>query len=239
MGLLPQSVVDQLPPLHTQDTLPDHELFVYARVVQPNMGLTWFVMELDSADRDTCSAYFMDATTESFGYFSFAYLEGLLPGALQCDTAFRPQPLFEAVLRERQLLNLKGNGLQLADTLAPHRAYYYAFTYSEPVKQKYTAVKQLIKSPVGVNLSAYHFPAGGYKPMPVIVVIGDRPSEAVHKQIMDMLQGGTPTTIDYTLLMELFRRHLRAGIAGGYQEWTSVVAIRRSSRRAKKGRQGK
>src|SRR2546426_102370 len=73
MGLLPQEVLDQLSPLHTQDARPDHELFAYARLTYAD--LVWFVMELDSKDRDTFSGYLLDEKTERFGYFSLAYLE--------------------------------------------------------------------------------------------------------------------------------------------------------------------
>jgi hypothetical protein len=233
MGLLPDTLLAQLPPLHTQDTLPDHELRAYARLTYAD--LVWFVLELDGKDRDMFSGYLLDAKTERFGYFSFEYLEQELPSPLAYDASFQPRPLFEAVQQERKRLNQKGQGLKLSDTLAPHRAYYYAFAYDAPAKQKYDAVKQLIQSTLDVNLSAYHFPAG-----PLIVVIGDRPSEAIHARIMEMLAGGRETIIAYPLLMELFIRHLKASIAGGYYEQRSVMIVERKPKdRKRKGKRGR
>jgi hypothetical protein len=235
MGLLPEALLGQLPPLHSQDSLPDHELRAYARLTHAATGLIWFVMELDSKDRDTFSGYLLDAKTERFGYFSFDYLEEQLPPPLEYDANFQPQPLFEAVQQERKRLNQKGQGLKLSDTLAPHRAYYYAFAYTEPAKQKYEAVKRLIQSPLGPDLSAYHFPAG-----PLIVVIGDRPSEAVHARIMELLAGGTETTIAYPILMELFVRHLESSLAGGFYEQRSVMFVELKPKDPKRKRkQGK
>ena len=78
MALLPEDVRKQLPPLHTQDTRPDAELYAYARLTFEPMGLIWFVLELETRDQDTFSGYLLDPDTERFGYFSFDYLEDQL-----------------------------------------------------------------------------------------------------------------------------------------------------------------
>src|SRR6266700_6135317 len=74
MELLPEELRKQLPPLHTQDSLPDDQLIAYAKLTLKTIGLTWFILELH-ADEDTFSAYLIDPQKEQFGYFSFTYLE--------------------------------------------------------------------------------------------------------------------------------------------------------------------
>ena len=84
--LLPDDLVKRIPPLHTQDCLPDNQLTAYARLTVKAIGYTWFVLELHG-DQDTFSAYLIDPRQEQFGYFSFAYLEEHL-GIASLDNAF-------------------------------------------------------------------------------------------------------------------------------------------------------
>ncbi|HYT37000.1 MAG TPA: hypothetical protein VEL49_07430 [Ktedonobacteraceae bacterium] len=74
MTILPDDLVKRIPPLHTQDSLPDNSLTAYARLTLKDAGLTWYILELHS-DQDTFSGYLIDPQKEQFGYFSFAYLE--------------------------------------------------------------------------------------------------------------------------------------------------------------------
>src|SRR5437588_9255956 len=152
MTLLPDDAVARTPPLHTQDSLPDDQLMSYARLTLKAIGMTWYLLELHS-DQDTFSAYLVDPQKEQFGYFSFSYLEehlgiaslevlGELPGegvilgmaevpsAIEYDQSFSPKPLVEAVRAERRKRHAKGEGLLTSATIAPHRAYYYAFSFT-------------------------------------------------------------------------------------------------------------
>src|SRR5436309_3285562 len=122
MTPLPDDVVKRIPPLHTQDNLPDNQLTAYARLTLKDAGLTWFVLELHT-DQDTFSAYLVDPRQEQFGYFSFSYLEehlgtatldvlGEIPGegfilgieevssAIEYDQSFTQKPLVNAVRQE-------------------------------------------------------------------------------------------------------------------------------------------
>ena len=130
MTSLPDDVVKRIPPLHTQDNLPDNQLTAYARLTLKDAGLTWFLLELHT-DQDTFSAYLVDPRQEQFGYFSFSYLEehlgiaaldvlgeipgegfilGLeeLPSAIEYDHSFTPKPLIGAVKTERVARHAKG-----------------------------------------------------------------------------------------------------------------------------------
>src|SRR5258708_31125139 len=144
-------------------------------------------------------------------------MEGM-PSALVYDPDFTPQLLIDAVKAERAKQNLRGEGLKVSDTLAPHRAYYHAFAYTRPAKHKYEIIRHMVETRQDLGISAYHFPPSDVTPVPLIVVIGDRPPERDHATIMDTLAGGTPTTIAYELLLELFARKLKANAKRGYQE---------------------
>ena len=198
MTLLPNDLVQRIPPLYTQDSLPDNQLTAYARLTVKAIGYTWFLLELHS-DQDTFSAYLVDPRQEQFGYFSFAYLEehlgiaslevlGELPGgevilgmaevpsAIEYDQSFIPKPLVEAVRAERVARHAKGEGLPTNATLAPHRAYYYAFSFTHDAAKEYLAVQDTVLNEP-VNLSAFRLPPPTLPPFWHIVVIGDRPSE--------------------------------------------------------------
>lgn len=123
MTLLPRDTLNRIPPLHTQDSLPDDQLTAYARLTFKDIGLTWFLLELHT-DQDTFSAYLIDPQNEQFGYFSFSYLEehlgiatldvlGEIPGegfilgfgeiqsAIEYNQSFTPKPLGDVVRDER------------------------------------------------------------------------------------------------------------------------------------------
>src|SRR5215469_7075604 len=94
--MVPEAVIASLPPLHTQDTLPDGEIHAYARLTCEARGLTWFVLELHE-DGDTFSGYWITHETEQFGYFSFDDMDDRLPEALAYDASFTPRLLLDAV----------------------------------------------------------------------------------------------------------------------------------------------
>src|SRR5436309_2338180 len=141
MTLLPDDLVQRLPPLHTQDSLPDDQLIAYARLTLKAIGYTWFLLELHE-DQDTFSAYLIDPQKEQFGYFSFAYIEehlgiasidvlgeipgegfilGLaeIPSVIAYDERFMQKPLIEAVREERTARQAHGEGLPISASLSP------------------------------------------------------------------------------------------------------------------------
>lgn len=204
-GLLPEEVKAAIPPLHTQDPLPDEEVSAYARLTCEELGFTWFVLELHE-DGETFSGYWIDQEKEQFGYFSLAHMQDQIPFALAYDGSFIPERLVDAVRQERRTREARGErlGLKETDSLAEHRAYYYAARYNRSAKQIFTTVRDII-SQKHVDLSVYHLQLDSY---PHVVVIGDRPPERVHTRIMEALKEGTMTLIPYDLLLQLYARKL-------------------------------
>ena len=225
MTPLPDDLVKSIPPLHMQDSLLDNQLTAHARRTLKDAGLTWFLLELHT-DQDTFSAYLVDPRQEQFGYFSFSYLEehlgiaaldvlgeipgegfllGLeeLPSAIEYDHSFTPKPLIDAVKTERVARHAKGEGLHTSASLAPYRAYYYVASFPHEATAVYQVIREIIHRDE-VNLSAFQLPPPVLPNFWHIAVIGDRPAEAVHQQIMKVLREGTLTTIPYELLMQLF-----------------------------------
>jgi hypothetical protein len=240
--------------LHTQDSLPDNQLLAYARLTLKAIGYTWFLLELHT-DQDTFSAYLIDPQKEQFGYFSFLYLEehlgiaalevlGEIPDegmvfsleevstTIEYDESFTPKPLIDAVRQERVTQHQHGEGLSTNASLAPHRAYYYAVSFPQDATQAYRAIRAIIqKEPV--NLSAFQIPPTTLPPFWHILIIGDRPPEAVHKQIMNALHRGTLTIIPYDLLMQLFARKIEENQKGNWRERHTTIRVKRKSKREK------
>jgi hypothetical protein len=257
MAILPTEVVRNTPPLHTQDKLPDEQLTAYARLTVSEIGYTWFLLELHT-DEDTFSAYLIDLQKEQFGYFSFSYLEehlgiaaidilGEIPGTgtivsleevpsiIEYDQNFSPKPLVEAVREERIRRWLAhGGGLYITDSIAPHRAYYYAASFPRSATAQYRAIRNIIHTEP-VNLSAFHV-LPPTLPTWHIVIMGDRPSEAVHERFMSQLQKGTLTIIPYDLLMQLFARKIEQNIKGPWQEGHTNIKLRSKGKQTKKKR---
>src|SRR5260370_16890658 len=94
----------------------------------------------------------------------------------------------------------------------------------------------MIKTRAELNIFGYHFPLGYTTTAPLIVVIGDRPTESLHTQIMEALAGGTPTTIDYGLLMQLFARKREENAKGEYREHHRKILLKRKPKRQKNKR---
>ena len=254
MTLLPDEIVKRIPPLHTQDSLPDDQLTAYARLTLKAIGLTWFLLELHT-DQDTFSAYLIDPQKEQFGYFSFSYLEehlgiatldvlGEIPGegfilgvqeipsAIEYDQNFTPKPLGDAVRDERIERHAHGEGLPTSASLAPHRAYYYAVSYTHDAAQVFKSVRAIVLNEP-VNLSVFRVPPTTLPHFWHIVVMGDRPPEAIHNQIMNAIRGGTLTTIPYDLLMELFARKVEENQKGSWREHHTTIRLKRKPKRPK------
>ncbi len=251
MTLLPDDLVKRIPPLHTQDSLLDNQLTAYARLTLKEAGLTWFLLELHT-DQDTFSAYLVDPRQEQFGYFSFSYLEehlgiaaldvlgeipgegfilGLeeLPSAIEYDHSFTPKPLIDAVKTERVARHAKGEGLHTSASLALYRAYYYVASFPHDATKEYQTIRAIIQREE-VNLSAFQLPPPILPDFWHVVVMGDRPTEAVHEQIMNALTGGSLTTIPYELLMQLFARKVEENQKGIWREHHRTIRLKRKQK---------
>ena len=254
MTPLPDDLVKSIPPLHMQDSLLDNQLTAHARRTLKDAGLTWFLLELHT-DQDTFSAYLVDPRQEQFGYFSFSYLEehlgiaaldvlgeipgegfilGLeeLPSAIEYDHSFTPKPLIDAVKTERVARHAKGEGLHTSASLAPYRAYYYVASFPHEATAVYQVIREIIHRDE-VNLSAFQLPPPVLPNFWHIAVIGDRPAEAVHQQIMKVLREGTLTTIPYELLMQLFARKVEENQKGNWREHHRTIRLKCKQKRTK------
>jgi hypothetical protein len=257
MTILPSDLAKLIPPLHTQDSLPDNRLTAYARLTLKDAGMTWYILELDT-DQDTFSAYLIDPQQEQFGYFSFEYLEEHLgiaslellgeiqgegfilgfsesPSVIEYDESFTTRPLIEAVKQERIKRHIIGEGLPTDASLAPHRAYYYAASFPNDAAEEYKAIRDIVLNE-DVNLSAYRIPPPAL-PNWHIVVIGDWPPSAIHNRIIKELSEGLLTTIPYDLLIELFARKVEENKKGTWREHHTTIRIKRKPKR-QKGKRG-
>jgi hypothetical protein len=212
-ALLPEEVKASIPPLHTQDRLSDGEIHAYARLTCEELGMTWFVLELDR-DGDLFSAYGVDKEQENFGYFSLSHLHSLVNRVIEHDVSFSKQLLLGAVKEERRRRAL-GRGaepglLKEVDCLSETRGYYYAAKYATEPKHEFRTIRHMMHYPQ-VSLSAYSLLMGEESLSWHLVVIGDRPPEHVHSRIMKALSKGTLTSIPYDLLLQLYDRHLQTG----------------------------
>jgi hypothetical protein len=67
-----------------------------------------------------------------------------------------------------------------------------------------------------------------------MIVIGDRPPEPMHRQIMIAFQGTPFTIIPYGLLMDLFARKLEENAKGSYREHHRWVVLKRQQKGKKR-----
>jgi hypothetical protein len=225
--ILPEEVKAAIPPLHTQDPLPDGELRAYVRLTCEVLGYTWFVLELHE-DGDTFSGYWVEPDKEQFGYFSFEDMDNRLPVALDSDASFTPRLLVDAVRAERRTLRLCGErfGLPETDPLAEHRAYYYVARYDRPSPQVFAAIRATLHEE-RPDVSVYTLQLGGDF---YVVVIGDWPGERVHIRILEVLHEGTITILPYELLLQLHARRLAAKQTGGWSEGHRSVGLKRKQK---------
>src|SRR6516162_9620282 len=124
--MLPEEVKAAIPPLHTQDPLPDDQLSAYARLTCEELGMTWFVLGLDR-DGDLFSAYGVDQEQESFGFFSLSHLQNQVKRVIEHDVSFSKQLLLRAVKAERRRralgLGAESGLLKEEDCLSEIRGY--------------------------------------------------------------------------------------------------------------------
>ncbi len=219
----------QVPVLHSQDQVPDEQLTAYGRLVCVEARLTWFVLEL-APDHDTFSAYLVDSQNEQFGYFSFAYLERILPPTVTATyEELIPTPLQEVVLAERARRHLAyGERRSSSPALAAHRAYYVAADYPAPEARQVTNTVRAIFRHHKVNLSVFCLIPGVTAQL---VILGDRPAEPIHDQIMEALQGKPLITINYEVLMELFKTKREENQRGEWREHHTHVKIKRKQKK--------
>ena len=77
MGLLPEEIKTQIPALYSQSGADDP--MVYIKLSTSVSAFTWFIIEFNHEDNDTCFGYIFDHDEGEFGYFSLLQLQGQRP----------------------------------------------------------------------------------------------------------------------------------------------------------------
>ena len=88
--LLPLSIIKNIPNLY--ETENQEEKICYVKLFLPNSNWTWYIIEIDKQDKNTCFG-FVDGLEQELGYFTIRELENL-KGAfglkVELDTSFKP-----------------------------------------------------------------------------------------------------------------------------------------------------
>ncbi|MCT7521153.1 DUF2958 domain-containing protein [Aliarcobacter cryaerophilus] len=93
--LLPLSKIKTIPNLY--ETENQEEKICYVKLFLPNSNWTWYIIEIDKQDNNTCFG-FVDGLEQELGYFTLRELEnlkGLFGLKVELDTSFKPTKLSE------------------------------------------------------------------------------------------------------------------------------------------------
>ena len=91
MSLIPQHIINKIPNLYETE----EEKICYVKLFLPSSNWTWYIIELDRADLNTCYG-FVDGLERELGYFSLDELEsvrGLFGLKVERDLSFKPTKL--------------------------------------------------------------------------------------------------------------------------------------------------
>ena len=91
--LLPLSIIKNIPNLY--ETENQEEKICYVKLFLPNSNWTWYIIEIDKQDKNTCYG-FVDGFEKELGYFTIRELEnlkGLFGLKVELDTSFKPTKL--------------------------------------------------------------------------------------------------------------------------------------------------
>ena len=72
--LLPLSIIKNIPNLY--ETENQEEKICYVKLFLPNSNWTWYIIEIDKQDNNTCFG-FVDGLEQELGYFSLSELESI------------------------------------------------------------------------------------------------------------------------------------------------------------------
>ena len=88
--LLSHEQLQSIPNLY--ETENQEEKICYVKLFLPNSNWTWYIIEIDKQDKNTCFG-FVDGLEQELGYFTIRELENL-KGAfglkVELDTSFKP-----------------------------------------------------------------------------------------------------------------------------------------------------
>ena len=91
--LLPLSIIKNIPNLY--ETENQEEKICYVKLFLPNSNWTWYIIEIDKQDNNTCFG-FVDGLEQELGYFTIKELENLRGQfglKVELDVSFKPTKL--------------------------------------------------------------------------------------------------------------------------------------------------
>jgi hypothetical protein len=74
MSLIPQDIFNKIPNLY--ETENQEEKICYVKLFLPNSNWTWYIIEIDKSDYNTCYGL-VDGFEQELGYFSLSELESI------------------------------------------------------------------------------------------------------------------------------------------------------------------
>ncbi len=102
-------------------------------------------------------------------------------------------------------------------------------------KQVYSHIQDIIHT-TDCDLSAYRFMENTLELPWVVVVLGEKPHEALHARLVSALQSGTETVLDEDLVTMLVLRRLEQIQKGPWVEQHTPVRLRRKQKNTKSRR---
>ena len=98
MSLIAKDIVNKIPNLY--ETENQEEKICYVKLFLPNSNWTWYIIEIDKQDNNTCFG-FVDGFEKELGYFSLKELANIrdsLGVKVERDISFKPTKL-ETILK--------------------------------------------------------------------------------------------------------------------------------------------
>ena len=93
MSLIPQDIFNKIPNLY--ETENQEEKICYVKLFLPNSNWTWYIIEIDKSDYNTCYGL-VDGFEQELGYFSLSELETISDSfglKVELDRNFKPTKL--------------------------------------------------------------------------------------------------------------------------------------------------
>ena len=98
MSLIAKDIVNKIPNLY--ETENQEEKICYVKLFLPNSNWTWYIIEINKQDNNTCFG-FVDGFEKELGYFSLKELANIrdsLGVKVERDISFKPTKL-ETILK--------------------------------------------------------------------------------------------------------------------------------------------
>ena len=93
MSLIAKDIVNKIPNLY--ETENQEEKICYVKLFLPNSNWTWYIIEINKQDNNTCFG-FVDGLEQELGYFTIKELENLRGQfglKVELDSSFTPTKL--------------------------------------------------------------------------------------------------------------------------------------------------